>query len=190
MTNLANKIGGALFGVAVGDALGAPLEFMNAKEIQHKHGTVKEMIGGGWLNVKPGEVTDDTQMTIAAALGVAMHPDNPEPWAGKHFAEWAMGGPKDIGGTCRSAITNALQMMLGRPDLKNCKGLAPYELWEQAAQLTAQQNGNRSAGNGALMRTVYPGLYYTDESRAVEVADRIGRLTHWDNLRLASFIQK
>ena len=142
MTNLANKIGGALFGVAVGDALGAPLEFMNAKEIQHKHGTVKEMIGGGWLNVKPGEVTDDTQMTIAAALGVAMHPDNPEPWAGKHFAEWAMGGPKDIGGTCRSAITNALQMMLGRPDLKNCKGLAPYELWEQAAQLTAQQNGN------------------------------------------------
>ena len=69
MTNLANKIGGALFGVAVGDALGAPLEFMNAKEIQHKHGTVKEMIGGGWLNVKPGEVTDDTQMTIAAALG-------------------------------------------------------------------------------------------------------------------------
>ena len=182
MTNLANKIGGALFGVAVGDALGAPLEFMNAKEIQHKHGTVKEMIGGGWLNVKPGEVTDDTQMTIAAALGVAMHPDNPEPWAGKHFAEWAMGGPKDIGGTCRSAITNALQMMLGRPDLKNCKGLAPYELWERAAQLTAQQNGNRSAGNGALMRTVYPGLYYTDESRAVEVADRIGRLTHWDDL--------
>lgn len=182
MTNLANKIGGALFGVAVGDALGAPLEFMNAKEIQHKHGTVKEMIGGGWLSVKPGEVTDDTQMTIAAALGVAMHPDNPEPWAGKHFAEWAMGGPKDIGGTCRSAITNALQMMLSRPDLKDCKGLAPYELWEQAAQLTAQQNGNRSAGNGALMRTVYPGLYYTDESRAVEVADRIGRLTHWDDL--------
>lgn len=58
MTNLANKIGGALFGVAVGDALGAPLEFMNAKEIQHKHGTVKEMIGGGWLSVKPGEVTE------------------------------------------------------------------------------------------------------------------------------------
>lgn len=76
MTNLANKIGGALFGVAV-DALGAPLEFMNAKEIQHKYGTVKEIIGGGWLNVKPGEVTDDTQMTIAAALGIAMHPDNP-----------------------------------------------------------------------------------------------------------------
>lgn len=182
MTNLANKIGGALFGVAVGDALGAPLEFMSADEIKRKHGTVTEMIGGGWLNVKPGEVTDDTQMTIAAALAIAMHPDEPEPYAGKHFAEWAMGGPKDIGGTCRSSISNALQMMTARPELAGCKGLAPYELWEEASKMTAMQNGNRSAGNGALMRTVYPGLYYADQGRAVEVADRIGRLTHWDDL--------
>lgn len=182
MTNLANMIGGALFGVAVGDALGAPLEFMSAEQIKCQHGTVKEMIGGGWLNVKPGEVTDDTQMAIAVALAVAMHPEAPEPWAGQNFAQWAMGGPKDIGGTCRSSITNALQMMLKRPELKNCKGLAPYELWAEASQLTAKQNGSRSAGNGALMRTVYPGLFYAEESRAVEVADRIGRLTHWDDL--------
>ena len=38
MTNLANKIGGALFGVAVGDALGAPLEFM----MQRKSSTSTE----------------------------------------------------------------------------------------------------------------------------------------------------
>lgn len=182
MTNLADKIGGALFGVAVGDALGAPLEFMSAKEIRRKHGMVKEMIGGGWLNVKPGEVTDDTQMTLAAALAIAMHPDNPVPYAGQNFAQWAMGGPKDIGGTCRSAITNALQAMLRRPDLKDCAGLAEYELWAQAAQLTAKQNGNRSAGNGALMRTVYPGLYYADQEQALDIADKIGRLTHWDDL--------
>ena len=42
-----NRILGALFGVAIGDALGAPLEFMNAREIRQKHGTVAEMIGGG-----------------------------------------------------------------------------------------------------------------------------------------------
>lgn len=182
MTNLANKIGGALFGVAVGDALGAPLEFMSEQEIQRRYGTVKEMIGGGWLNVKPGEVTDDTQMTVAAALAVAMHPENPAPYAGQNFAQWAMGGPKDIGGTCRSAITNALQAMTRRPDLKDCKGLADYDLWAAASRQTAVQNGNRSAGNGALMRTVYPGLYYADEAQALDVADKIGRLTHWDDL--------
>lgn len=183
MTNLADKIAGALYGVAVGDALGAPLEFMSVRDIMEKYGhTVLDMVGGGWLNVKPGEVTDDTQMTIAAALGVAMHPDEPEPWAGKHFCEWVMGGPKDIGGTCSASIYNALDMMRKDPVAKNGKGLAPYELWAEASQLTARQNGNRSAGNGALMRTVYPGLYYADMDRAVEVADRIGRLTHWDDL--------
>ena len=95
MTNLGNKISGALYGVAVGDALGAPLEFMSAAEITRKYGSaVKDMIGGGWLNVEPGEVTDDTQMTIAVALAIAMHPEEPEPYAGQYFAEWAMGGPK------------------------------------------------------------------------------------------------
>ena len=182
MTNLGNKISGALYGVAVGDALGAPVEFLSAAEIVRRHGVVTEMIGGGWLNVEPGEVTDDTQMTIAVSLAIAMHPEDPEPYAGQYFAEWAMGGPKDIGGTCRSAITNALQMMTKRPELKDCKGLAPYELWWEAAQLTAKQNGNRSAGNGALMRTVYPGLYYPDRDRAADVADRIGLMTHWDEL--------
>lgn len=182
MTNLGNKISGALYGVAVGDALGAPLEFMNAIDIKNRYGTVRDMIGGGWLNVQPGEVTDDTQMTIATALAIAMHPEHPESYAGQYFAEWAMGGPKDIGGTCRSSITNSLKMMNRCTELKNCKGLAPYELWKKAAQLTAKQNGNRSAGNGALMRTVYPGLYYVAQERAVEVADKICRLTHWDDL--------
>ncbi len=74
---------------------------------------------------------------------------------------------------------NALQAMRGRgqTELKDCAGLAEYELWAQAAQTTAKQNGNRSAGNGALMRTVYPGLYYADQEQALDVADKIGRLT-------------
>ncbi len=42
-----------MLGVTIGDALGVPLEFMSADEIQRKHGTVREMIGGGWLHVEP-----------------------------------------------------------------------------------------------------------------------------------------
>ena len=53
---------GAMIGVAIGDALGAPLEFCGARQILAEHGEpVREMIGGGWLSVEPGEVTDDTQ---------------------------------------------------------------------------------------------------------------------------------
>lgn len=177
MTNLENKIFGALFGVAAGDGLGAPLEFMSAAEIARKHGTVKDMIGGGWLSVEPGEVTDDTQMTIAVAQAIAEHPENPEPYAGRNFIKWANGGPKDIGGTCSSSIGNARRMKV-----KENLALASYEMWAAASAKTAEQNGHRSAGNGALMRTVYPGLYYPDTDRAVGVADRMGRLTHWDDL--------
>ena len=48
---------GCLLGLAVGDALGAPLEFMGAEDIAAKHGRVTEMLGGGWLkNFGPASV--------------------------------------------------------------------------------------------------------------------------------------
>jgi ADP-ribosylglycohydrolase len=66
---------GGLFGVACGDALGGTLEFMSKDEINRKYGYLKEIIGGGCWDLKPGEVTDDTMMTIAVAEGIL---DNPE----------------------------------------------------------------------------------------------------------------
>ena len=65
-----DRIRGALYGVAVGDALGGPLEFMSDWQICNTYGRVTDMIGGGWLNLKPGEVTDDTQMTLCVARGI------------------------------------------------------------------------------------------------------------------------
>ena len=80
-----DRIKGALVGVAIGDALGGPIEFMSAREIKEKHGRVTEMIGGGWLSLKPGEITDDTQMTMCVARGIAENPRDPFPAIGKNF---------------------------------------------------------------------------------------------------------
>ena len=44
---LDSKVKGALYGAVIGDALGAPLEFMRSDLIASKYGTVTEMIGGG-----------------------------------------------------------------------------------------------------------------------------------------------
>lgn len=44
------RMRGALFGFAIGDALAAPTEFMNTDEIRAKYGTLTEMVGGGWLS--------------------------------------------------------------------------------------------------------------------------------------------
>jgi ADP-ribosyl-[dinitrogen reductase] hydrolase len=170
--DIRNRIAGALYGVAIGDALGAPLEFMSKKEITRKHGRVTEMIGGGWLNVVPGEITDDTQMTLAVAEGIIEGPDNPIQAIGKRFIEWARSGPKDIGGTCSMSIRWAA--FLGQNNEPD------EEKWFEASKYTSEANGGRSGGNGALMRTVYPGLYYKELLMAVETAGAIAQMTHWD----------
>ena len=170
--NLKNTIKGALYGVAVGDALGAPLEFMSAEQIANRYGEVTDMIGGGWLNVEPGEITDDTQMTLTVAEGIAEEPENPIEAIGERFIAWARSGPKDIGGTCSRSIYGAAAGGAKRPT---------EDEWFNASKATAKANGRRSGGNGALMRTVYPGLYYQGRLMAVETATAIAQMTHWDD---------
>jgi ADP-ribosyl-[dinitrogen reductase] hydrolase len=43
----------AFLGLAVGDALGATVEFMTRSEIQAAHGVHREVVGGGWLKLPP-----------------------------------------------------------------------------------------------------------------------------------------
>ena len=112
-----DRIRGALYGVAVGDALGGPLEFMSDRQIRDAYGRVTDMIGGGWLNLKPGEVTDDTQMTLCVARGIldALEGDNGLDLVasvGQQFIAWADSKPKDIGGACSHSI--AIAKGLGR----------------------------------------------------------------------------
>lgn len=164
-----NSIAGALFGVAVGDALGGPVEFMSPEDIIRRHVCVSDMIGGGWLSLAPGEVTDDTQMTLCVAEGIAESPTDPIAAIGRRFIQWASSGPKDIGGACASSIGNA----------KRLGGTSPTaEMWERAGELTQKQGGRPVEGNGALMRTVYPGLFYPDHYQAELWASRIGKMTH------------
>lgn len=62
--NLQDKIKGALYGFAIGDAMGATTEFMDENKIKEKYGIVKDVIGGGWLDIIAGDVTDDTEMSM------------------------------------------------------------------------------------------------------------------------------
>lgn len=178
MDILKDRIAGALYGVAVGDALGGPLEFMSAEEIAERHGRVASMIGGGWLSLRPGETTDDTAMTLAVAEGIMVSPDDPIPAIGERFIRWAKSGPKDIGGTCSRSILGAnacATMTTGAARRPRA------DEWYHSAQLTAKENRGRSGGNGALMRAIYPALYYRDREDAILVTSEQGRMTHWDD---------
>jgi len=59
LVDLRNKFRGAMIGVAVGDALGKPIEGRTIERIRSELGEVKDMLKGTW--------TDDTAMTIAVA---------------------------------------------------------------------------------------------------------------------------
>ncbi len=63
---------GMLYGIALGDALGAPLEFWDLKGIRERYGPV-----GIQELPQPARFTDDTQMTLAVAeaLVAAGHRD-------------------------------------------------------------------------------------------------------------------
>src|ERR1035437_167778 len=70
MHKLFDKALGAYLGFAIGDALGATVEFMRPREIALQYGVHRDIIGGGWLKLARGQVTDDTPMSLA--LGRAL----------------------------------------------------------------------------------------------------------------------
>jgi len=95
----------SLLGLAIGDALGATVEFMTAREIAAQYKVHKEIIGGGWLHLRPGRVTDDTEMALA--LGAALIASggwNPAAIADS-FVTWMRSKPVDIGNACRRGIS-------------------------------------------------------------------------------------
>ena len=61
---------GALVGAAIGDALGSTVDGLSKFELKARHGFHREIIGGGPLNLSPGEVSGDTQLALAVAESV------------------------------------------------------------------------------------------------------------------------
>jgi ADP-ribosyl-[dinitrogen reductase] hydrolase len=121
---------GAYLGLAVGDALGGTVEFMTPREIQAEYREHRDMIGGGWLRLRKGQITDDTEMSLA--LGASIIEAEGQIVAtqiAEAFSQWMRRKPIDIGHTVR-------------------RGLAHYR---QTGETCVNEN-DYDAGNGACMR--------------------------------------
>ncbi|WP_026605704.1 ADP-ribosyl-[dinitrogen reductase] hydrolase [Methylocapsa acidiphila] len=94
----------AFLGLAVGDALGATVEFLTPGEIVERHGRHKKIIGGGWLRLAPGQVTDDTEMSLALGRSLIRRDGFDARDICEEFAAWLRSGPVDVGNTCRRGI--------------------------------------------------------------------------------------
>jgi ADP-ribosylglycohydrolase len=64
------QIRGCLLGLAIGDALGAPVEFMSLSAIKQRYGAGGITDLETWSGFPAGSYTDDTQMTISTIEGM------------------------------------------------------------------------------------------------------------------------
>ncbi|HET9659669.1 MAG TPA: ADP-ribosylglycohydrolase family protein [Thermomicrobiales bacterium] len=165
MTSLEDRYLGCLIGLACGDALGGPVEFDSRETMDQRFPDgLREFIGGGWLHLLPGEITDDTQMTLDVARSLCAFPEGNMIDLADRFLAWRNSQPKDIGNTTRDALD---RLARGLP-------------WSQAGEQTHRDRGPRaSAGNGAIMRCAPVAMRFrTNPDRLRDSSIDISRITH------------
>ncbi|MCC7023186.1 MAG: ADP-ribosylglycohydrolase family protein [Thermomicrobiales bacterium] len=162
--SLADRYAGTLLGLACGDALGGPVEFISRQQIAIDFPDgVREFIGGGWLHLEPGEVTDDTQQTLILAEALTAEGFDLERFS-EGLLAWYRSDPKDIGNTTRVALE---ALANGTPPL------------EAGAVAVAARGERSSAANGAVMRCAPVALRFrTDPERLVRASIESARVTH------------
>lgn len=164
-----DKGAGMLVGLAVGDALGAPLEFQKARTPKNY---VTEYITGGAHNVSLGEWTDDTSMALAMAKSLVEKQSFDANDIMFKFCGWYKNGeysPRgecfDIGGTTAVALSSYLN------ELDDSDYLQPYR----------GRTSDDSSGNGALMRLAPVIMVAKDRYHAIQLAVQQTLLTHASN---------
>lgn len=152
----------AYLGLASGDALGATVEFLTPNEIRHQYGRHQEIVGGGWLKLKPGQVTDDTTMSLALGEAILARGGKVEADAvAQALDKWMRGKPVDIGNTVRRNLITYRRT--GDPEAP------PSE---------------HDAGNGAAMRLLPVALatFGLPEAETAAALRAQGHVTHHNEL--------
>ncbi len=151
-----------LFGVAVGDALGVPVEFKSRQAISKN--PVTDMIGYGTHNLPAGTWSDDSSLTfcLAEALTQEFNLNN----IGQNFVRWYLenywtphGNVFDIGIATREAISR----------------LEDGEKPELAGGFEDSDNGN-----GSLMRILPLVFYLLDKpiKERFDITKKVSSITH------------
>ena len=186
-----DKYTGCLIGGAIGDALGAPIEFMDLKTIKSTYGQ-KGIQGYVEFPNGFGEFTDDTQMTLFTAEGLL-----------RAYHRFVL---KGIGGALNAIVHHSYLRWLhtqGVPIEKDNISQGVYDIekgWlikekalfkKRAPGITcmkALSSGisgtidkpiNESKGCGTIMRVAPVGLFYDQNSKqAFKIACELSAITH------------
>jgi ADP-ribosylglycohydrolase len=170
-----DRVRGSLLGLAIGDALGAPLEGLSAQQIRAHYSQVVDFVDGAraWKRKPyrwrlPGLYTDDTQQALALS-DVLLESGRVRP---ERLAEIYLGlaNPKGSYVGAHRGIGRSFRQVLA--DLE--RGVSP------------RHTGQTSAGIGAAMRIAPVALYFSGQPEAIgEAVLAASLMTHRDVRSLA-----
>lgn len=158
--NRRDRAQGALLGLAIGDAVGTTLEFKR----RDSYAPLDDMIGGGPFGLAAGQWTDDTSMALCLADSLLARGDIDEHDLMQRFVRWWRDGENSPTGKCFDIGTTTREA-LGR--------------FVSSGNPVAGDTGERTAGNGSIMRLAPVALFWQrDGARARTAARRQGSTTH------------
>ena len=161
LTSQENWALGMMFGLAIGDAMGAPIEFQPSREPEDY---IRSYMTGGAHNVSKGEFTDDTSMALAMADAIITKETYDPHTIMGNFLKWKNEGaysPRGIMFDCGNTVYSALAAY-------EADGSNPY----------TGKTDPMSAGNGGLMRLAPVVIGAGCFSEAIKWAEESTRLTH------------
>jgi len=162
---LISKYQGCLLGLAIGDALGAPVEFLRLQEIKKRYGKDGITDFHGWRGFKPGSYTDDTQMSLATAVGCI-----------RAYQRWSQRGICHPASVVHRRYLEWLESQ-NNPDQRRGPGNTCLSALQSEKMGTIEEKINDSKGCGGVMRTAPVGLAFPSD-RAFQEGAEYAAITH------------
>lgn len=166
---------GTLWGACIGDAAGAPLEFLKKELTEELVQNALDMKGGGIWGAAPGQITDDGELmlSLATALALMSKQKFDVESVAQFYTRWYLSQPFDIGTTTENAFGPLGHTIVYQQAKQN--GFASIILE------AALNNNTMSQANGSLMRCMPLAVWaYNIENPDIiaEVARMDSRLSH------------
>jgi ADP-ribosyl-[dinitrogen reductase] hydrolase len=158
---------GALYGVAVGDALGSPHEGQPGSVLRMKYGeTPMHFVPDPRRGLRPGQWNDDTAQLIALVESYNACRDFEGLDAAARLVDWWKTNPRGP-----SELTRRV-LRIFQHDL---------DFWTDAAIGVWYESAGTESGDGGLVRTLVAGMFhFGDIHKMVERTIDVCRLTHRD----------
>ncbi|KAL8835704.1 MAG: hypothetical protein Q9170_003206 [Blastenia crenularia] len=170
-----SRIRGSLYGVAVCDALGGPVEFC-------ARGTFIPVTGMRYnpnFDLPPGGWTDDTSMTLCLAQSLIDSNGKfaPEDQVQKYIKWYEEGYMSSVGRCFDIGNATRIALSIWRKHLRNNPDKATMEKGQAAIDSSLKKKAQ--CGNGSLMRVSPIGLvFHKDSAKAIEYAALSSQVTH------------